>query len=175
MPGDIKIGSIGASSNRSSLRNPRGGRAVLTDAPRRGPFGVGAMRRVRGQRGSSPREGAMALVWAGIGFFAGILLMHCLAAARIAADLAVGPGAKKAGEPSASCLVRSGPRKASLVAAPTVRIALLRANATTDLSVHAPRMIGVQADALIEGELLGEKRGLALLRQEASVARTPHD
>jgi hypothetical protein len=116
----------------------------------------------------------MALVWTGIGFFAGILLMHCFAAARIAADLA-SPDAKSTGEASASCLVRSGPRKASLVAAPTVRIALLRANATTDLSVHAPRMIGVQADALIDGELLGEKRGLALLRQEASLARTPHD
>ncbi|SAL54662.1 hypothetical protein AWB69_05828 [Caballeronia udeis] len=117
----------------------------------------------------------MALVWTGIGFFAGILLMHCFAATRIVADLAAGPGAKDAGEPSASCLIRSGPRKASLVAAPAVRIALLRAAATTDPSVHALRMISVQADALTEGELLGERRGLALLRQEASVAQTPHD
>jgi hypothetical protein len=117
----------------------------------------------------------MAVVWAGIGFFAGILLMHCLAAARIAADLAAVPDAKSAGEPSASCLIRSGPRKASLVAAPAVRIALLRAAATTDPSVLASPMIGVQADALFEGELPGERRGLARLHQEASVARTPHD
>jgi hypothetical protein len=117
----------------------------------------------------------MALVWTGIGFFAGILLMHCFAATRIVADLAAGPDAKSGGGPFASCLFRSGPRKASLVAAPAVRIALLRAAATTDPSALAPRMIGVQADALTEGELLGERRGLALLRQEAPVARTPHD
>jgi hypothetical protein len=117
----------------------------------------------------------MALVWTGIGFFAGILLMHCFAATRIEADLAAGLGTKSAGEPSANCLIRSGPRKASPVAAPAVRIALLRADATTAPSVHAPRIIGVQADALIEAELLGERRGLALPRQEASVAQTPHD
>jgi hypothetical protein len=36
----------------------------------------------------------MALVWAGIGFLAGILLMHWLAAARIAAKLPAGPAPK---------------------------------------------------------------------------------
>jgi len=56
----------------------------------------------------------MALVWVSTGFFAGILLMHFVAAARISADLAAGPDANSAGEPSASCLVRSGSRKARL-------------------------------------------------------------
>ena len=117
----------------------------------------------------------MALVWVSTGFFTGILLMHFVAAARISADLAAGPDANSAGEPSASCLVRSGSRKASLVAAPAVQIAFLRAVPTTDPSALAPQMIGAQADALTEGEPLTERRGLALLRKEAPVARKPHD
>jgi len=52
----------------------------------------------------------MALVWTGIGFFAGILLMHCLAAARIAVDLAAGLSTKRAraqGVTAARCPVAS--------------------------------------------------------------------
>jgi hypothetical protein len=59
----------------------------------------------------------MALVWVSIGFFTGILLMHCLAAARIVADRAAGPAPKSTGGPSVGCLIRPGPREASVIAA----------------------------------------------------------
>jgi hypothetical protein len=117
----------------------------------------------------------MALVWVGIGFFTGILLMHFVAAVRISADLAAGPEANSAGEPSTSCLVRSGSRKASRVPAPAVRIAFLHAVPSIDPSALAPQLIGAQADALAEGEPLTERRCPALLRHEALVARTPDD
>jgi hypothetical protein len=120
--------------------------------PARGLIGAGATRQVRAQRGSAPREGTMALVWTGIGFFAGILLMHCLAAARIAADRVARPAPKSAGGPSVGCLIRSGPREVSLVAARAVRSVLLRVAATTDLTALTSRMTGVQANALAEGE-----------------------
>jgi hypothetical protein len=99
----------------------------------------------------------MAFVWAGIGFFAGILLMHCIAAARIAADQAARPAPKSAGGPSVGRVIRSGPREASLVAARAVRSVLLRAAATTDPTALTPRMLSVQPDTLADGNPLKRK------------------
>lgn len=55
---------------RPGVRSPHG--AVLR-------WACSASKRVKG--GLSPREVAMAIAWAGIGFFADVLLMHCLVTA----------------------------------------------------------------------------------------------
>jgi hypothetical protein len=99
----------------------------------------------------------MALVWVSIGFFTGILLMHCLAATRIVADRVAGPALKSTGGPSVGCLIRPDPREASVIAARAVRSVLLRATTTTDPTALTSRMIGVQANALAKGEPLKRK------------------